>query len=67
MNNLIALILLLTNKIGYKKIIVVSPIILLLKLFACIYSKISTVILISNIIINGRSKYQKNNFKGKRR
>lgn len=48
----IALILLLTNKIGYKKLIVTSPIILLLGLFACIFSKNSTVILIANILIN---------------
>lgn len=49
---IIAIVLLLTNKIGYKKIIVTSPIVLLLGLFACIYSKNSTVILIANIIIN---------------
>lgn len=48
----IAIILLFTSKIGYKKIAIGSPIILLLGLFACIYSTNTTVILIANIIIN---------------
>ena len=48
----IALILLLTNKVGYKKIILIAPIILIGGLLACIYSKSPTVILFANILVN---------------
>ena len=49
---IIALILLLTHKVGYKKIIILAPIVLIGALLTCIYSRNPDVILIANILVN---------------
>lgn len=49
---IMAMMLLLVHKLGYKKIILFAPIVLIGSLLCCIYSTDGKVILISNILVN---------------
>ena len=49
---IMAMLLLLVHKLGYKKIIICAPIVLIGALLSCIYSTNGTVILIANILVN---------------
>ncbi len=47
-----ALIILAVPKIGYKKMIVISPLLLIAALLACIYSRNTDMIIIANLLVN---------------
>lgn len=49
---IIAIIILLIHKLGYKKIIISAPIILIVALLSCIYSRNTVIIMIANILVN---------------
>ena len=49
---IMAMLLLFVHKLGYKKIIVLAPIVLMGALLCCIYSRNTTVILVANILVN---------------
>lgn len=48
----LAMSLLLVHKLGYKKIIIFAPIVLIGALLSCIYSNNGNVILVANILVN---------------
>ncbi|MDU7904221.1 MAG: hypothetical protein E7J33_01420 [Peptostreptococcaceae bacterium] len=49
---IMAMMLLLVHKLGYKKIIVFAPVVLIGALLSCIYSSNGKVILVANILVN---------------
>lgn len=49
---IMAMTLLLVHKLGYKKIIICAPVVLIGALLSCIYSSNSGVILVANILVN---------------
>ena len=48
---ILAIVLLFAHKFGYKKLILLAPIIIIGSLFACIYSNDSNVIMIANVVL----------------